>query len=365
MSRIIMLTGFASGLIYFRQPLLRALVAAGHEVIAAAPEEDDRVAPAMAAIGVDWRPIEFDRNHIRPAGDLRFLREVRSLLRTLAPDRLLCATLKPNIYGGWAAQSEGVKSAAMVTGIGTIFMKPGLKRRVVARMLRRACRHHDLVFVQNADDRDDLLTLGVVEDSSKIIMTAGEGIDLKEWQPCPLPPEPVFLMLSRLLVSKGVREYIEAARMLKDWCPTARVQLAGQADPGSGGVPMAEIIEAHEQGVIEYLGLVTNVKQVIAQSNVCVLPSWHEGTPHAVLESMAMGRPVVTTDVRGCRETVIEGETGLLVPLQDSRALATAMAQLGGDHSRRVSMGNAGRLLAESRFDAQDVSSKMLKAMQL
>tara|TARA_B110000196_G_scaffold22751_1_gene17741 strand:- start:101 stop:487 length:387 start_codon:yes stop_codon:yes gene_type:complete len=128
---------------------------------------------------------------------------------------------------------------------------------------------------------------------------------------------------------------------------------------------MAEIIEAHEQGVIEYLGLVTNVKQAIAQSSVCVLPSWHEGTPHAVLESMAMGRPVVATNVRGCRETVVEGETGLLVPLQDSHALATAMAQLGGDHSRRLSMGNAGRLLAERRFDAQDVSSKMLKAMQL
>ena len=363
MSRIIMLTGFASGLIYFRQPLLRALVAAGHEVIAAAPEEDDRVAPAMAAIGVDWRPIEFDRNHIRPAGDLRFLREVRSLIRTLAPDRLLCATVKPNIYGGWAAKAEGIPSAAMVTGLGTVFMNPGWRRRIAAKMLRRACRHHSVVFVQNPEDRDDLLQAGIVEDESKLIMTAGEGIDLQLWTQRPLPCEPVFLMLARLLVAKGIREYIEAAQLVRAKFPNARIQLAGIEDAGSGGVPLAEVRQAERAGLIEYLGYVSDVPAAILASSVCVLPSWHEGTPHGVLESMAMGRAVVTTDVRGCNQTVIEGQTGLLVPVRDAPALGAAMCQLAGDADLRISMGFASRRLAEERFDADVVASSMMDAM--
>jgi glycosyltransferase involved in cell wall biosynthesis len=172
-------------------------------------------------------------------------------------------------------------------------------------------------------------------------------------------------MLSRLLVSKGVREYIEAARALRELYPNAQVRLAGQEDRGSGGVPMAEIMAAHREGVIQYLGFVEDVERAISESSVCVLPSWHEGTPHSVLESMAMGRPVITTRVRGCRQTVIHEKTGLLVPRGDITALAAAMATLATDHELRASMGHAGRLLVEQKFDARDVAAMMLRAMVL
>lgn len=365
MSRIVMLTGFAPGLIYFRQPLLRALVAAGHEVIAAAPDEDDRVAGVMESLGVQWMPMAFDRNRVRPLRDADFLRRVRKMLRRIRPDRLVCATLKPNIYGGWAASAEGVPSAAMVTGIGTVLMNPGWRRRAATVMFRRACRHHDVVLVQNPEDGKDLIDLGIVDDASKIVQTAGEGIDLNAFPVQSLPEAPVFLMLARLLVSKGVREYLIAARRVREMCPTARVQLAGIEDPGSGGVPISEIHAAAEAGDIEYLGFVEDVPAAIAASSVIVLPSWHEGTPHSLLEGMAMGRPVVTTDVRGSRQTVDDGETGLLVPLRDPEALAQAMALLASDAERRAVMGAAGRRLAEDRFDAEEVAAVTMKALHL
>ncbi len=365
MSRVLMLTGFAPGLIYFRQPLLRAMVAAGHEVIAAAPSEDDRVPPMLSDLGATWRPIEFDRNRVRPIRDLRFLRETRSLVRETKPDRLLTATLKPNIYGGWAAKSERVPSAAMVTGIGTVFMRPGWRRAVAASMLRRACRHHDVIFIQNPEDRSDLVSMGVVRDTSKLVMTAGEGIDLQQWKPRPLPPEPVFLMLSRMLVSKGVREYIEAARLLRDRGVHARVLLAGPEDPGSDAVPLDEVRAAHDRGLLEYLGFVEDVPALLASASVCVLPSWHEGTPHAILEAMAMGRPAITTDVRGCRETVRAGETGVLVPVRQPVALADAMQHMAEDSAGRARMGVAARAFAERAFDADDVAATMIESLGL
>ncbi len=334
-------------------------------MIAAAPEEDARVAPVLKEIGVGWRPIEFDRNRVRPIRDLRFLRDIRNLIQETAPDRLLCAMLKPNIYGGWAARSEGVPSAAMVTGLGTVFMNPGWRRSVAARMLRRACRHHDIVFVQNPEDRRDLLDGRVVEDASKIVQTAGEGIDLNAFPLAPLPDRPVFLMLSRLLEAKGVREYLAAAAKLRQSCPDATVQLAGIEDPASGGVPVAEVRAAEARGEVEYLGFVEDVQAAIAACSVCVLPSWYEGTPHSLLEGMAMGRPIIATDVRGCRETVVDQETGLLVPVRDPDALAGAMERLALDAELRASMGSAGRRLAEGRFSAEVVVREMLSALQL
>ena len=365
MSRILVFGGLARTLVLFRAPLLRALVEAGHQVTAAAPDEDPEVPAAMASLGVDWYPINFERNRVQPVRDLFFISRIRSMLRDVKPDRLLCYTIKPNIYGGWAARAEGVPSAAMVTGLGTVFMTPGPRRRIACAMLRRACGHHDRVFLQNTDDRDDLLRAGVLSDDSKVVMTAGSGIDLEAYPQRPLPDRPVFLMLARLLRAKGVREYLEAAAMVKSACPDAVMRLAGMEDPGSGGVPMAEIHQARDRGDIEYLGHLSDVREALAGCSTFVLPSWYEGTPHSSLEAMATGRAVITTDTRGCRETVIPGENGLLVPVRDPQALAEAMIEFARDPERRDAMGRAGRVLAEERFDAGDVARVVMDALSL
>jgi glycosyltransferase involved in cell wall biosynthesis len=365
MSRVLVFGGLTRTLTMFRMPMLRAMVAAGHEVIAAAPDEDPNVPEALAEIGVGWHPIEFDRNRVQPARDMLFVRRIRAMLRDLKPDRLLTYTIKPNIYGGWAARSEGVPSAAMVTGLGTVFMNPGMRRGIASRMLRRACRHHDRVFFQNVEDRDDLVRAGVVEDQSKIVMTAGSGVDLEAFPVRPMPERPVFLMLARLLVAKGVREYLESARLLRASCPDAVVRLAGMEDPGSGGVPMQEILTADRRGDIEFLGHLPDVHEALSECSVFTLPSWYEGTPHSVLEAMATGRPVITTDVRGCRETVEDGVNGLLVPPRSPAELAAGMLRLAADPGLRSAMGVESRSMAEKRFDADQVARLILDALAL
>jgi glycosyltransferase involved in cell wall biosynthesis len=341
------------------------MVAAGHQVIAAAPDEDPEVPIAMKAMGVEWYPIDFQRNRVEPVRDLRFLSRIRGMLREVRPDLLLCYTIKPNIYGGWAARSEGVPSAAMITGLGTVFMTPGLRRRVAWRMLRKACRHHHRVFLQNDEDRDDLLSAGVLGDDSKVVMTAGSGIDLETYPSRPLPEAPVFLMLARLLEAKGVRDYLRAASIVRAACPEVEIRLAGMEDPGSGGVPRSEVRDAVARGDIDYLGHLPDVRDALASCSTFVLPSWYEGTPHSTLEAMATGRAVITTDTRGCRETIGPGGNGLLVPVRDAGALADAMITLARDPGRRREMGLASRAFAESRFDANEVARTMMEALSL
>ena len=365
MSRVLLFGGFAPSLILFRAPLLRAMVEAGHEVIAAAPDEDHRVAPAMEEMGVKWHPINFERNRVQPIRDLLFVKRIRRMLRELKPDRLLCYTIKPNIYGGWAAAAEGIPSAAMVTGLGTVFMNPGLKRSIAVKMLRKSCRWHDRVFFQNPDDCQDLLDAGVLKDRMKVVMTAGSGVDLDLFPVKPLPSQASFLMLARLLTSKGVREYLEAAAIVKSRHPEAIIRLGGMEDPGSGGVPMSEIRSVEQAGTIEYLGHLEDVHQAISESSVYVLPSWHEGTPRSVLEAMASGRAIITTDVRGCRETVEEGVNGLMVPWKSPGQLAEAMCKLAANADLRASMGAASRHQAETRFDARVVARVMMDGLGL
>lgn len=365
MSRVLVFGGLTRTLTMFRMPMLQAMVDAGHEVIAAAPDEAPDVPKALDRIGVQWYPIDFERNRVQPIRDMFFVRRIRKMLRAVQPDRLLTYTIKPNIYGGWAAQAEGVPSAAMVTGLGTVFMNPGPRRRIACRMFRRACRHHDKIFFQNDEDRDDLIRDGVVEDESKVVMTAGSGVDLERFSVQPLPDRPVFLMLARLLRAKGVAEYLKAAAVVKAACPDAIVQLAGMEDPGSGGIAMEAIRASVVQGDIEYLGYLADVRQALAGCSAFVLPSWYEGTPRSVLEAMASGRAIITTDVRGCRETVENERNGILVPVRDPEALAQAMLQLANDAELRMNMGAASRVRAVDCFDANEVAQTILQALSL
>ena len=369
MARVAVLGSLPESLINFRGPMLRAMVAAGHEVHALSPAATPTVIAALKAMGVRHHVVPLARTGLNPLGDLRSLLALVGLFRRLRPDCLLAYTIKPVIYGGLAARLVGVRFYAMITGLGYTFAGLGLKGRLVgqvARVLyRQALSGAERVFFQNLDNLGVFLAHGLLRGAGQARIIAGSGVDLSHYAVAPLPAEPIFLMIARLLRDKGVREYVEAARQVKASVPTARFRLAGWIDDNPAAIARMELDGWIREGVIEYLGHLEDVRPAMAAASVYCLPSYHEGMPRTVLEAMSMGRPVITTDVPGCRETVRPGENGFLVPAGDATALAQAMGRFIGQRDLVAHMGAASRRYVEQRFDVNLVNHVILDTMGL
>ncbi|WP_348521435.1 glycosyltransferase family 4 protein [Brevundimonas sp. A19_0] len=367
---VLVLASFAPSLTGFRGPLIAEMVRRGWRVTAAAPDFDAASRAAVTALGA--RPVEVPmaRTGMNPLADLAYRRTLISLLRREQPDVLLAYTIKPVIWGLLAARAVGVpRSVALITGLGYAFTDGtggGLKRTIAGVMAstlyRLALRHADRVLFQNPDDRDLFMTQGLLRDRGQIAVVDGSGVDLDHYSPAPLPEAPVFLMIGRLLGAKGVREYAAASMALKARHPGARFQLVGWRDPGPDTVTEAEL-QGWIDGGIEYLGRLEDVRPAIADARVYVLPSYREGTPRSVLEAMAMGRPIITTDAPGCRETVVSGENGLLVPPRDAAALEAAMEQLLTNPAQTAAMGRASLECVRARYDVHRVNDQILSAV--
>jgi glycosyltransferase involved in cell wall biosynthesis len=323
---------------------------------------------ALCAMGSEPHPMPLERNGMNPKADLRYFRAQVALQRRLRPDLVLNYTIKPNIWGSFAARLTGCKAVSMVTGAGYLLLDgKGVKRRLIQtlakRLYRAALSGNEAVIFQNRDDVADFVDARIVQ-FQQARMVSGSGVNLAHFRRAPLPPEPVFLMIARLLRTKGVQEYAQAAEQVRAKYPNARFLLVGMQDTGPDGIDTADLARWQARG-LEYLGELVDVRPVIAASSVYVLPSYREGTPRSVLEAMAMGRPIITTDVPGCRETVQSGSNGFLVPARDSVALAGAMEQLIGDASLRAKMGEAAYALAAERFDVEVVNRDLIRHMSL
>ena len=357
----ILLNGsYAPSLINFRGPLIRAMMAAGHRVHVSAPDIPADIAATLAGWGATAHRVPLARAGLNPLRDLAYLAFLRRLVRATGATLVLGYTIKPAIWGSLAARSHGVRSAAMVTGLGYAFIPgAGLRRRAINRVSRwlwwRATATNSVVIFQNPDDRADFLAAGALADPAKARIVDGSGVDLAHFAPVALPAEPVFLMISRLLVNKGVREYAEAALRLRAAGRNWRFLLAGFHDEGPDAIARAEL-DRWIAGGIQYLGELTDVRPAIARASVYVLPSYREGTPRTVLEAMAMRRPVITTDAPGCRETTVDGLTGLLVPVRSVDAVAQAMIRLGEDPPARDRMAEAGLARARERYAVDRVN---------
>ncbi len=253
----------------------------------------------------------------------------------------------------------------MVTGLGYTFIDGrGLKQRLVGvlarRLYRAATKANAIVIFQNPDDRRDFIASGCLSDPGKARLVNGSGVDLTHFVPVLLPETPIFLMVSRLLGNKGVREYAAAAQSLIDKGAKARFLLAGFIDDGPDAVTRAELDRWIGSG-IEYLGHLADVRPALTQASVCVLPSYREGTPRSILEAMAMGRAIITTDAPGCRETVRHDVNGLLVPPRDVARLAAAMARLIEQPDRRAAMGAESLALCRAKYDVKMVNRVLLE----
>jgi len=310
------------------------------------------------------------RHGLNPLSDLKTYRELKRIVETEAPWGVVNYTIKPVIYGSLAAHAAGVENIfSNITGLGYVFSgttaKLRLVRSVVEGMYRRALRHNRRVFFQNPDDQQLFLDQGLLEEKQAHLIN-GSGIDTERFRPTePRVVEPTFIQITRLLPDKGVREYAEAARRLKGKHPKARFLLVGPTDEYPGSIKRDTLDRWQKEGGIEYAGALRDVRDPLSQAAVYVFPSYREGTPRSVLEAMAMGKPIVTTDVPGCRQTVTDGKSGFLVPPRDSAALADAMEKFILDPNLIQEMGAKARTRAVERFDVRRVNSSILGAMGL
>jgi glycosyltransferase involved in cell wall biosynthesis len=366
---ILLNASYGPSLVRFRGALIQRMAELGHRVHVSAPDIEGELVQAIRDLGAVPHRVPLARTGLNPIADLGYFRAIRRLLRETGADLSISYTIKPNIWASLAARSLDVRSVSMVTGLGYALMENrGLKQKLVqwpARLLYRiATSGNEVVIFQNPDDRQDFVDAGCLTDPDKARMVNGSGVDLNHYAPCPLPERPVFLMASRLLGNKGVREYCQAALHILSRRIDARFLLAGHIDAGPDRIDPAEL-EAWVAGGIEYLGRLEDVRPAVSQASIFVLPSYREGTPRSVLEAMAMGRPIITTDVPGCRETVVDGDNGLLVPPRNCEQLAQAMEQLIDDPQLRTEMGIRSMELCRSKYDVHAVNACMLDHLGL
>ncbi len=373
--RVVVVGVLAESMVTFRGDMLRAMVEHGHEVVAVAPEDDPDVRAALAAMGVHYRSAPIDRTSMSPIRDGRMTVALARLFRAVRPDVVLTYAAKPVIYGSIAARLARVPTrAAMITGLGSALggstMSASRSRRALAAVMRglyrTGLRGVQTLYFQNPDDLAAFQAMRLIAPGTRIVRIDGSGVNLERYPERPMPSGPVtFLMISRLIRDKGVREYVEAARLVRAEVPHARVRLLGPLDTNPTAVSQDELDAWIREGTVEYLGETDDVRPFLADSHVCVLPSYGEGMPRSILEALATGRPVIVSDVPGCRETVVEGWNGRLVRVRDAAALAAGMLDLARRPDELGQMGQHSRQLAVERFDVDRVNATILEALGL
>jgi glycosyltransferase involved in cell wall biosynthesis len=367
---IIIVASYAPSLINFREALIRELLGRGYRVVACAPRDED-TEQRLKSMGVAMKRVTLGRTSLNPLSDIWYAVQLYMLFRRVRPAAVLAYTAKPVIWGSLAAALAGVRERhVIVTGLGLAFTKGGGRTSqflnwVVKGLYRIAMSKCMRVAFQNPDDQAEFISLGLAERHRTFVVN-GSGVDLERFAVAPVPPRVRFLLIARLLVAKGIREYALAASKLRNKWPDAQFRLIGWFDGNPASVTASEVEAWVAAGVIEYGGHVNDVRQELGECSVYVLPSsYREGTPRTVLEAMAVGRAIITTDAPGCRETVRDGWNGFLVPVRDVDALAAAMERFLENPALAVEMGARSRTLAESKYDAKSVAKSLADGMLL
>lgn len=367
--RLIICTNSSWNLINFRSGLIRAFVNSGYEVIAVAPP--DEYSERIALLGCQYLPLAMEAKGKNPITELMLFFNFVKLFKSTQPDIYLGYTIKPNIYGSIAARVCGVKVINNIAGLGISFRSRTVFTRILERFYRLALSSSNRVFFQNEDDKGHFLRLGLVS-SDLADRLPGSGVDLNRF-----PVKPMlsfdrgrpfrFLVICRMLWSKGIGEFVEAARLLKARHTDLEFCLLGFLNvQNPDAISHLKMDEWVTEGVVNYLGYTDNVIDEIYAADCVVLPSYYpEGVPRSLLESAAIGRPIITTDTTGCREVVDHGINGFLCRPRDALDLADKMGRiLSLSHQELAQMGRASRRLAEATFDEQVVIQKYLQAIK-
>ena len=355
-------------LVRFRTELMLSLRAAGSEVVAITPR--DHATLGLAALDVRWREWQLEGKALNPFSDLVAVLRLRRILADERPDAILSFTIKPVLYGSILAPWLGVRTVvSMITGMGSMYLGDSLRKRallpIIDQAYRIALRSNYRVLFQNDEDVSWFVAKKLLS-ANKVVRTNGSGVNLSKFV---LRKGEVvkgsFLLVARMIEAKGVRDFAAAARIVKKGFPDAIFTLLGPVEHGdSGSIHQEEIAAWEQEGIIEYVGEQPDVRPFLARTEVYVLPSYYfEGVPRSILEALAMGKPIVTTDWRGCRDTVEPGVNGFLVPPRNPIALASAMERFLKDRTLSPSMGLASRRMAEEKFDVASVNRTVLEAL--
>ena len=350
---ILMTVNTAWNIWNFRRPVVEALLGDGHRVTVLAPPDD--AVSKLEGLGCHMRSLEMSVKGLNPLEDIKLQRRFKRIFSEEQPDVVLSYTIKNNIFGARAARTVGVPFLPNVTGLGTAFLSGKLLQTVTEQLYRRSFNALPVVFFQNEDDRDLFYDRSMVRpDQARLL--PGSGIDLVRFAPAAMPPAegaPVFLMIARLLRDKGVLEFVDAARHIKARQPKARFQLLGAAgSENRSAIDRATLDAWVAEGAVEYLGTTSDVRPAIAAANCVVLPSYREGAPRTLIEAAAMARPVITTDVPGCRAVVDRDVSGFLCEVRSAYSLAAAIERfLALPPEAQHAMGKAGRTKMEREYD--------------
>ena len=349
----------------FRRGLLEALQKDGYRIVTIAPL--DNYASKLEALGFEYHNIDINNKGTNPLEDVLLVRAFYKLYKRIQPDVLLHYTIKPNIYGTTAARLAGIPVISNISGLGTVFLDHGLSSKMARLLYKGALRFPAKVFFQNAEDQALFIDSKLVA-NEKTGLLPGSGIDTQRYTPLDFDRGDApasFLFIARLVKDKGLVEYVDAARTLKARYPDVRFNVLGAYYPGNPTAISADDIEAWEtEGVIHYLGVSDDVPSLIAQTDCVVLPSYREGLSRVLLEAASMAKPIVTTDVPGCREVVDDGVNGFLCKVKDAKSLATQIEKMIClEDTHRVKMGQRGREKVLKTFDESIVIGRYQQAI--
>lgn len=368
MKKILLVGVEPRSLINFRGSLIHSIEEKDCVVVAVSSPAPENILKAFNEQNIKHQAVCFQRSGMNPFNDLITLLNLCKLFKREKPDFILCYTIKPVIFGGLAARLTGTKFYALVTGLGFAFQGKSFKRimltNLVSYLYRISLSYATKVVFQNTDNRD-LFTSRLIVRESKTEVVNGSGVDICHFGLSVLPALDngvTFLCISRLLGEKGLREYAQAAALVKAKFPSSKFVLVGPEDTSPDGILNSEV---DLWQAIHYEGPTTDVRPFIKKAHVYVLPSYHEGLPRSTIEAMAMGRPVITTNAVGCKETVVDGVNGFKVVVGDAAGLAEKMIWFIEHSEQTEPMGFASRKMVEEKFDVNKVNDRMLDIMEL
>lgn len=359
--KLIINSSKAESLLLFRYELIKQLIYYKYKVVLVAPDFSDKLIKSFCRLGCEVEHVKLKRNNISIIGDFFYIFQLTKIIIRHRPIAVISYTMKPNIYGAIVANVLRTKSISIVTGLGVNFIseKKSVSKFIFKYLFKYCMSKNDLIILQNADDIEELRSRRMIKKTSNVVLVNGSGVDIDFYSPEEIPRQLNFLMMSRFVKSKGILEFLLAAKKMKELGYDASFTLVGEDDNSKDAV-CRKLLHDRFSAYAEILEAVDDVRPLIKKASVYVLPSYREGTPRSVLEAMSAERPIITCDTPGCRQTVIHGDNGFLVEVGNVDSLVAAMCKFCDNTDLISRMGKRSRILVKTKFEVRMVTNQYI-----